>query len=410
MTPTADLVARYADSVNTSLAARHGVVSPLGIWLLLALTAPACEGQDRDNVEDALGLPVEEAAAAAAALLADPHPAVSAAVAAWSRPAFLGPGFHEWTASLPDTVEHADVPAQEGADAWASARTHGLIDRFPVTVDDRTALVLASALAADVKWQQPFDDAPSETLSGRFSGAPVLRSADTHEAFVASTDDAGLVAVHTARSSDGLLVVSVLAEVGVPAGDVHRAAHAVAAAAASFAQAGRVSLFDLPLGDGHAWTVTEHDAPGDTPTESADALMAAWDASSTHTLGDLPGVAAVLNTLSGFVVPEMRPVTFEAKQAAVAEFGKEGFKAAAVTAMALRGAGLHVPAGRTVHRHATLRFDRAHAVVAVAVAASRRGSAPAWGPPGRHAGQDDGAGAAWAGVPVFSAWVERPSA
>ena len=50
---TATLVARYAERFNAAFAdGVHAVTSPLGAWLLLALVAPAAEGDARLRVAE----------------------------------------------------------------------------------------------------------------------------------------------------------------------------------------------------------------------------------------------------------------------------------------------------------------------------------------------------------------------
>jgi len=80
-------------------------------------------------------------------------------------------------------------------------------------------------------------------------------------------------------------------------------------------------------------------------------------------------------------------VNFSAKQAAVASYSRTGFKAAAVTAVGVRAAGM--PSFHEVLvRRVELRFNRPYAVLACAA-------------------RDDGP-SAWRGVPVFSAWITEP--
>ena len=86
-----ELITEYAGRLNPALLTGQAVTSPLGVWLLLALVAPAGQGSDRDGLEAVLGATADDAAARAAALLSDPHPAVSAAAAVWDR--MLGPTF-----------------------------------------------------------------------------------------------------------------------------------------------------------------------------------------------------------------------------------------------------------------------------------------------------------------------------
>jgi hypothetical protein len=98
-------------------------------------------------------------------------------------------------------------------------------------------------------------------------------------------------------------------------------------------------------------------------------------------------VASVFDALTGFAREEDLPVDFTAKQTAVASYSKTGFKAAAVTAIGMRAAGM--PSFHEVLvRRVEMRFNRPYAVLACAA-------------------RDDGP-SAWRGVPVFSAWITEP--
>jgi hypothetical protein len=162
-----EMVSAYAAQFNRPLLGRHAVSSPLGLWLLLALVGPATEGAARHDLEAVLGTTVDDAAARARTLLSEPHPAVSAVAAVWDRK--LGPAFDRWTRTLPDVVERGQVPNQAQANAWAQARTNGMINEFPLQIDELTRLVLASALACDISWATPLGT--TDDLGGEFGPA-----------------------------------------------------------------------------------------------------------------------------------------------------------------------------------------------------------------------------------------------
>jgi hypothetical protein len=298
---------------------------------------------------------------------------------------------------LPDLVETGPIPDQAALDAWASRHTDGLIDRFPITVDASVLLLLASALATRVSWEVPFQTVPATELGATSAWASrltqVLRTpADPrHEQFIAGTERCGDVAVHAARARGGLLVASVIADPAMPVGEVLTAAHHIAVALADRQRLGAVSLFELPLGDGPLWTITERPAPAtaaDGRTERYSACLPAWSANSEHDLRDailgFATAAAVLAQLLG--LDEWR---FEAKQAAMARYTRVGFEAAAVTGLAVRSAAVRSRDG--ICRDAQLRFAHPYAVVAVATDDPRlRTDSP------------------WHGLPVFSAWITDP--
>ncbi|MBO0869863.1 MAG: hypothetical protein J2P15_14985, partial [Micromonosporaceae bacterium] len=212
---------------------------------------------------------------------------------------------------------------------------------------------------------------------------------DGHDAYIATDEQVGEVAVHVAEAASaatplaGLRVVSVIAGDGVPAADVLAAAHRVALGSPA-----RRSLFDLPLGDTPLWTVSE--LPGGWgPPESCGAVLPAWSARSDHEL-DRPGYGMVAAADAISQLLRLGNLPFAARQSAMARFHRTGFEAAAVTALVQPGgAPLEEP---TVRRVAELRFAHPYAVVAVT---------SQWliGPAGRRIAGP------WHGLPVFSAWV-----
>jgi hypothetical protein len=337
-----------------------------------------------------LGTDPDRAAKVAAGMLAAPHPLVAAAAAVWNRSGMADQG---WLDGLPAAVECGGIPTQPEADDWARRHTFGLIDGFPLAMNDAVYILLATALATKVSWDCPFELAPATALgeSSPWAGqlARVLRSPARpgHSAFIATTAQAGDVAVHIGRARGGLLVASVIAGADVPPGDVLAAAHGLATACADGRRDGRRSLFDLPLGEAPLWSLREESShSGDE--ERCTAVLPAWSARSEYDLRDPRlGFAAAAHAL-GTGDP------WRARQAATASYSRVGFEAGAVTAMAVMMSALAPRRG--VLRVAELRFGHPYAVVAVTAdedTGSRRHPA-GHGP--------------WHGVPVFSAWVADP--
>jgi Serpin (serine protease inhibitor) len=383
-------LARYARRLHAVAGPRHHVASPLGAWLLLALCAPASQGKTRESLNEVLGCDSADAAELAAGLLAAPHPQVPAAAAVWHRQ--TSATLERWLGGLPPQVETGPLTTQAALDDWARRHTFDLIERFPITIDPSVYLVIATALATRVSWVRPFDLAPASALGPSSPWAAelsqVLRTPEGpgHDQFVAATQAAGDVAVHAALARRGLLVASVAADPDVPAGEVLAAAYEVAPALATGASVARRSLFDLPLGDGPLWAISERTAPvksGAAREERCTAVLPAWAARSDLDLGDPSlGFRAAAHALAP-------GDPWEARQAAMARYSRTGFEAAAVSAVA-RAMAMRVPRTGLV-RTAELRFGHPYAVVAVTLDTS--------GPP--HPGP-------WHGLPVFSAWVADP--
>jgi hypothetical protein len=383
-TDVAAPLARYARRFHAVVGEGHHVASPLGAWLLLALCATGSDGETRRALTDTLGCDVAGAADLAAALLAAPHPLVPAAAAAWIRPGFTTEVVSRWLAGLPPQVETGPLPGQGDLDEWARRHTFGLVEKFPLEAGDFW-LLAATALATRVSWERPFDLAPASALGASSPWSArlgrVLRTPDGpgHEQFIAATEAVGDVAVHTAHARDGLLVTSVAAAPGIPPADVLAVAYDLAVARATWRPVARRSLFDLPLGEGPLWLVTEK-AGTAKDDERCTAVMPAWSARSDHDMADPAlGFAYAAQALSP-------GDPFEARQAAMARYSRVGFEAGAVSALGMLLSAVLPSQG--LIRTAELRFGHPYAVVAVTV------DEPVHGP--------------WHGLPVFSAWVTQP--
>jgi hypothetical protein len=389
-----DAVAGYARRLHAAAGSGHHVASPLGAWLLLALCAPATRNGAAPDpaLAEVLGCDAAVAARLAAGLLDRPHPAVAAAAAAWTRDRpELTEIQRRWQSGLPAAVATGPVPAQAGADAWARDHSFGLIERFPARISPLTYLVLATALATRVSWQQPFDLAPAAELGagspwaglGRVLRTPRRPGGAGHRQFIAATPDAGDVLVQLAQARDGLLVASVAAAADVPYGDVLAAAGRLGSAAVTGAGVTLRALADLPLGETPRWRIREEPAgPGGT-ADRFTAVLPAWSARSELDLaGPGLGFATAAAALAG-------GDPWTAVQSALARYTRTGFEAAAVSAVAIAASARRAPAAR--RRVAELRFGQPYAVAAVAV------------DPG-----EDGRPGLWHGVPVFSAWVTEP--
>lgn len=379
-----------------------GAISGLGLWLLLASLAPATTGQQRAHLEDLLGADAPALQEMAQQLLASPHPAVRTALAAWSKADLVDTG--KWNSLvnvLPSTVTCSFLPTQQGVDQWAAEATAGLVPSFPLKIDEDTALVLASALASQVTWVTPFQEPENDSLPGRIphmenpqaqrlfvnedAGRRKLFAAAGHEVFITQTNAAGWVGAYVARSLEGLAVVSVIADRQTSPAQVHAAALEVA----DLWLSGRadLSLSAVPLGEGPAWEVTSgrYEVSGAIEGDLVSIIntsLPAWQVDTTWDVKTAPGVPEVLPAFSSAVLEQ--PAQTCAKQAVHAEFTREGFAAAAVTAFGAAPAGLPPRHVEVETLSATLFFSHPYAVIAVC--------------------EPDGS--AWSGMPVFSAWVD----
>jgi hypothetical protein len=409
-----DLVGSYARRISTAALDQHreaSVSSALGVWLLLAACASAAQGSDRAALEEALGCSAQEASRLLTAFIADPPPALKVAVALWARIADTTAELAAWTRGLPDQVESGFMPSQAQADAWADRKTLGLIPRFPIQIDEFTRIVLASALATRVSWKVPFGLVPAADHCGASSpwrGA-VSRLLWDGEAdgrsMIARTDAAGVVAVHLAVAREDLTVVSVSGAPELDRASVLAAAYAVAATVNGEWGRTACSLYDLPLGAGHSWEISEREVEVFVPEPRLERIagvaLPAWTAREELDLARSPafGTGPALDALRQLIGPRPNDET-QAKQAAVASFTRYGFEAAAITAFGAVAAALRRPQERAIERTAVLRFDHPYAAVAIAGRPAEAGRGATSGSPSPES--------SLAGLPLFAAWVHQP--
>jgi hypothetical protein len=339
-----------------------------------------------------------------ALVMADPPPALKAAIAVWVRAADASADLAAWVRGLPESVQSELMPSQAQADAWADEHTGGLIRRFPMAIDGLTRIVLASALATRVSWERPFEVvaagehlAPASPWRGHVQRL-LWDPRPFRRAMLATTQAAGVVAVHCAVAREDLTVVSVSAEPDVERAAVLEAGLEVAACARRRCAPPACSLFDLPVGTGHSWQISEREisthVAGERVQRIAGVSVPAWEIESDLNLATSPAFATApaLEVLRQLIGPRPDDQT-EAVQRAIASFTRYGFEAAAVTAFAVRASLQRPPGELGIERSAMLRFDHPYAAIAFA------GRAPF----------TPHAESTFTGLPLFSAWIDDPT-
>ncbi|GGQ08107.1 hypothetical protein GCM10010215_36650 [Streptomyces virginiae] len=369
---------RAVNRLTTRWAARAAsggggtVFTAAGVWPLLALLADGSAGPARDELAQALGIPADDAAAAARELLAalDGVRGLSAATGLWAAADL--PLEEGWSAGLPPGTRGTLTGDPEGdgkvLDAWASDRTGGLVDRMPVTLQPDTRVVLASALALTLKWAEPFHEFPRYGSDGPWAGRHLRNLVRTTPSLApvrvaeGSAGPVTILEVTGARDMD-MDVHLLLGGPSAPAAEV--LATGVAAAGGALPSVGGDALPDGSPGPGLG--IATVDASGPQPrlcvTTVAFSLSAEHDLLEDAALfglltatdsdyGHFPGISAGPLAISS------------ARQSAMARFHAEGFEAAAVTAIAARPGGA---ARRASHRarRADVRFDRPFGFLAV---------------------------------------------
>ena len=413
--PEADMVSlvdAYARRICPAVLAQHGedsVSSPLGIWLLLAACATGSFGAERMALEEALGCTASTAAGLLSEFLDAPPTALRSAMALWVRSVDRSTPLVEWSASLPAPIERGPLPTQAEADAWVDRQTEGLIPRFPMGITPDLRLLLASALATKVSWDIPFGvDAASANLreSSPWRGQVtdvLVDYARSPLTMLATTEAAGVVAVHFAQAVEDLGVLSVAAAPTTGREQVFEAAYELARRCRTDTLSdARLSLFELPEGDGDSWQITDNEVS--TYEEGARfesieyAVLPAWKCESKL---DLKASAAfgcepALTALLALIGPSLEGDRTQATQSAIASFTPTGFEAAAASIFGVEtGSSGRRSTHRGLERRARLYFDHPYAAIALAGGSSDFRRA--------RAGHTDSFC-----LPLFSAWIETP--
>ncbi|MCP2288067.1 serpin family protein [Nocardia amikacinitolerans] len=352
-----DLTARWCAAAGDG----DFVVSGAGLWPLLALLAAAADGPARSELEAAVGLPAEAAQEAALRTLDILAEAVelSAALGIWVRGDL--PLHDEWLSSLPvGTVDL--LTGQPALDEWARRHTEGLIERFPLPVTPDTLLVLATALAAKTSWRFPFRDTVMSPEAGPWRGRRI-------SALTRTDHDLRKVAVLDDERPVTRLIVAGKADLDVHlliGSDSPAEVLATGLSALGGSVPYRTGLDAGPVAPG----LTARQVFGYEQLDRLEVRLPPFAIRSEHDLmkqAELFGLRAASDRGRGHF-PRISPTPLAidtGAQDVLAKFDREGFEAAAVTALSMN---VGAAPARPEQRHTTvleLDFDRPFGFLAV---------------------------------------------
>lgn len=314
------------------------VCSGLGLWCSLGVLAAAGDGETATELSNALGVAPEHAAALIARV--DERLRVlggaTHALAVWSRL----PVDAAFRASLP-MVGFGHLDGDTDLDVWISEHTHGMIDRFPVTVTHSTLVALADAIALWSQWDTSF--VKHQTKAEQFQ-----RDAESFEVPMMYRRDRA--AAVTALGGTTRFDLSCRVPMGGE-GSEPRQTHV--------APVMRFGLGEAGITPAEVLAAVLSDATGERPSEDfVDVHLPRFGISNNH---DLVSPLAAMGVRRAFgadaelgrLYPE--PLTgVEARQAALVSVDEVGVRAAAVTAVAMVTAAAPVENPRIMD----LRFDR----------------------------------------------------
>lgn len=319
------------------------VLSGAGAWVVLASALAGADGAARSELEGALEVDRDDAAAEARALSATLRTGgLSALLALWTAPEIGVEA--SYRAALGDDVATGGAPNQHEADAWVREGTAGLLPACPIEIRSDILLLLLGIVTADGTWERPFGPA---VIDWRGERRDAVRRTDPDTA-VADLIDAGDAVddptavsrvrctttagfeVHLLGGPDGMAAGEVLAR-GIDAvgGSAHVRTATTLAGAAGMLRRERV--MGQPAQEG-----------------SLDLLVPIFSIRESHDLLEQPalfGLTAASDSRRGhFPLISQVPLYVQAAaQDAVAELSAEGFRAAAVTALGMSRAAAIMP-------------------------------------------------------------------
>ncbi|MEU9112513.1 serpin family protein [Streptomyces sp. NPDC048483] len=359
-----DLTARWAQK---TVGEEGTALTAAGLWPLLALLAGPAAGPARKELADAVGTDAEHAVPAGRELLAAlaAVDGVDVAVGLWTKRVLqLHP---DWLRSLPLDV-HGELTGDTAADleamnAWVRRHTDGLIEEMPVPVGPGTLLVLASALLVRTTWRERFRDFPLRAEEGPWVGREVAglsRSGTDLDQIRVHRTPAGELTTAEVAGDNGLDVHLLLGPPAMPGGEVLR--HGVAALAGAYP-----ALSGGALGDGAGPGVGVDRMTTRDGRPRMQLTCAGFSVDADHDLlerAGLFGLATATDASRGHFpgISEQPLAVSSARQTVTATFGALGFRAAAVTAIAMNPGGAP-PQKRSQVVSAT--FDRPFGFLAV---------------------------------------------
>lgn len=354
------LTARWARTITGD----DCVLAGVGVWPLLGLLSIGAGDVVRGELEAALGMPAEEAAAGAADLidLLRDATATHAALGLWTRRDLaLQP---DWLSQLrPDTHDTiaGDPSDKAKLTAWARRHTDGLIEQFPAETTADTRLLLATALSVRTSWLARFTDTPVTPTHGPWSQrrlAGLTRSSGDLDDVAVIDSSAGPITMARVEGDDDVDVHLVLGNEDQPAGTVLAAG--IESLDSTAPRTLGSQLIDAPTGPGVRLV------PRAAPFPQLRLATIRFSVTAKHDLLEHPDVFGLRTAADAndhrFPGISDEPLCVQsAAQQAMAEFTAVGFVAAAVTSIAMtRTSVIRTPAPQLA-----VTFDRPFGFVAV---------------------------------------------
>ncbi len=164
---------RFAWTLFQNTLEENTLISPLSAFFALCLVANGASGETLSQLEEVLGMPLENFNAFCSSLLrnlaSDPQTQMQLANCIWLDPDRLGSLQAEFEAIAKQDYE-AQIflePLNSGTvnsiNTWVSNHTHGLIEEMIRQLSGDTVMVLINALAFEAQWLKVYEESAIQT-------------------------------------------------------------------------------------------------------------------------------------------------------------------------------------------------------------------------------------------------------
>lgn len=332
---------------NTEFGDSNVVGSPLGSWLLVASVASGLEfGNNpalKAETEERLHMSIEEAREAVKEIL-EQYRELNYVSQAWTIPNLSSlPAVQKWVEANTLIPHEGNIPSQEHIDEWAATNTNDLIKKFPSEMNDDTMVVIANIIYSKLAWKTKFVAVPATEPMKGWGVETVLSSYATKDVQFAKDENNDVFVTYNVKAAGGkesVSLVTCLSQEADPAKlmDVLSNVEAMEKI---------LPNDEILLTFSKDMYKVKEVRRGSTPT-IIEANIPAWDAQSAHKLleNKSMGYQELFKALGegaqgGFAA--------DAKQVAVAKFDKDGFEAAALTAMVMARSAMPTMMTQTIY-------------------------------------------------------------
>lgn len=309
------------------------VSSPLGSWLLVASVASGLDFSSNSplkaEVENTLHMSIEEASNAVKEIL-EQYRELNYVSKAWTNPNLTSlPAVQKWVEANTLIPHEGNIPSQKSIDEWAATNTNDLIKKFPSEMNEATMVVIANIIYSKLAWKTQFKAVPANEPMSRWGVENVLVANATEDVRFVKDTDGNVFASYQVKAKGDKESVSLVTSLSGD-NDPKKLMDVI----------GNIDEMEDLTPDEAVLLNCSKDIfrvkevrRGTVPTVIV-ANVPAWDAESEHSL--LKNKALGYQSLfEAFGEGADGGFEAQAKQIAVAKFDKDGFEAAALTAMVM---------------------------------------------------------------------------